>query len=220
VEQGTLGRPYASPLRRAQAETTRAAVLDAAATLFVREGYLRTTMKAIASEAGTSVETVYAQGSKSALLLACVDRALGGDDADMPLTDRPPFTAAFTRPSAEAAVEAFVRAMTEVAVRAGGLLVAFEDAAAADAATAELWAAAEQDRRKDLRRLVEAVADRGPLAHGWSVDTATDALWLVVTPRVAHTALQTLGWSPDLVAECVTVQLRALLIPSGDRTTA
>ena len=33
-------------------------------------------MKAIAVEAGTSVETVYAQGAKSALLLACVDRSL------------------------------------------------------------------------------------------------------------------------------------------------
>jgi AcrR family transcriptional regulator len=190
-------------------------VLDAAAALFVRDGYLRTTMKAIAGEAGTSVETVYAQGSKGALLLACVDRALGGDDDDVPLTDRADFTAALTRPSAEAAIEAFVRAMTEVAQRAGGLLVAFEDAAAADAATAELWAAAEQDRKKDLRRLVQAVADLVPLARGWSIDTATDALWLVVTPRAAHTALQALGWSPDQLVECVTVQLHALLIPSA-----
>src|SRR5688572_18841824 len=47
-------RPYESPLRRAQAESTRAAVLDGAAALFVRDGYLRTTMKAIAAEAGTS----------------------------------------------------------------------------------------------------------------------------------------------------------------------
>ena len=61
------GRPYESSLRRAQAEGTRAAVLDAAAVLFVREGYLRTTMKAIAAEAGTSVETVYAQGGKAAI---------------------------------------------------------------------------------------------------------------------------------------------------------
>ena len=71
-----------------------------------------------------------------------------------------------------------------------------------------------------LRRLVEAVADRGPLAHGWSVDTATDALWLSVTARAAHTALHTLGWSPDLLVHCVTAQLRALLLPSDDRTVA
>jgi AcrR family transcriptional regulator len=66
-------------------------VLDPAAALFVREGYLRTAMKAIAAEVGTSVKTVYAQGSKSTLLLACVDRALGGDDEDAPLTERAAF---------------------------------------------------------------------------------------------------------------------------------
>ena len=212
-------RRYESALRRAQAGSTRTAVLDAAAELFVREGYLRTTMKGIAAEAGTSVETVYAQGSKAALLLACVDRALGGDDDDVPLTDRTEFTAALAEPSADAVIEAFVRAMAHVAVRSGGLLVAFEDAAAADAATAELWAAAEGDRRTDLRRLVQAVADRGPLAHGWSIETATDAVWLIVTPRAAHTALRTLAWPIDLLVDCVTLQLRALLLPSHDRKT-
>jgi AcrR family transcriptional regulator len=209
------GRRYQSALRKAHAETTRAAVLDAAGVLFVREGYLRTTMKAIAAEAGTSVETVYAQGGKAALLLACVDRALGGDDEDVPLTDRADFAAALTQPSAADAIEAFVRAMARVAVRAGGLLVAFEDAASADVPTAELWAAAERDRRADLRRLVQAVVAHGPLPRGWSVDTATDALWLIVTPRTAHTALQTLGWSEDLLVECVTAQIRALLLPDG-----
>ena len=214
------GRPYASPLRRAQAESTRALVLDAATTLFAREGYLRTTMKGIAAEAGTSVETVYAQGSKTALLLACVDRALGGDDEDVPLTERAAFTAALALPDPGDVIEAYVRALTDVAVRAGGLLVAFEDAAAADPATADLWAAAEQDRRTDLDRLVRAVADRGPLAHGWSTDTATDALWLLVTSRSAHTALHTLGWSRDLLVTCVTAEIRALLLPSDDRTPA
>jgi AcrR family transcriptional regulator len=193
-------------------------VLDAAAALFVREGYLRTTMKGVAAEAGTSVETVYAQGSKTALLLTCVDHALGGDDEDVPLTERAAFTAALALPDSGDVIEAYVRAMTEVAVRAGGLLVAFEDAAAADPGTAGLWAAAEQDRRKDLARLVRALADRGPLAHGWDLDTATDAVWLLVTSRAAHTALHTLGWSPDLLVTCVTAEIRALLLPSDDRT--
>jgi AcrR family transcriptional regulator len=220
VDPHPPGRPYASSLRRAQAESTRAAVLDAAVTLFVREGYLRTTMKAIAGEAGTSVETVYAQGSKAALLLACVDRALAGDDDDVPLTDRAEFTAALAEPTAAATIEAFVRALAHVAVRASGLLVAFEDAAAADAATSELWAAAEQDRRADCGRLVQAVADHGPLRAGWDVDSATDAVWLVATPRAAHTALTTLGWSVDRLVDAVTHELGALLLPSDDRNPA
>jgi AcrR family transcriptional regulator len=207
-------------LRRAQAEGTRATVLDAAAALFIRDGFLRTTMKSIAGEAGTSVETVYAQGSKAALLLACVDRALAGDDDDVLLTDRAEFATALEEPSPAAVIEGFVRALANVAVRASGLLVAFEDAAAADAATAELWAAAERDRRTDLRRLVQAVADRGPLPRRWDIDTATDALWLIVTSRSAHTALQTLGWSTDRLVDCVSLQIGAVLLPSDDRNPA
>ena len=220
VDPGATGRPYQSALRRAQAETTRGAVLDAAAALFAREGYLRTTMKAIATEAGTSVETVYAQGSKPTLLLACVDRELGGDDDDVPLTDRPEFAAALAQPSAAATIESFVRALAHIAERSSGLLVAFEDAATADAPTAELWAGAEEQRKTDCRRLVQAVADRAPLRSGWDVDTATDAVWLVATPRAAHTALHTLGWSVDRLVDAVTRQICALLIPSDDRNPA
>jgi AcrR family transcriptional regulator len=220
VEPRTAGRPYESTLRRTQAETTRAAVLDAAAVLFVRDGYLRTTMKAIAAEAGTSVETVYAQGSKAALLLAGVDRALAGDDDDLPMTDCAEFTAALAQNSGAAIIEAFVRALAHVATRASGLLLAFEDAAAADRSTAELWAAAEQNRKADCRRLVQAVAARGPLPPGWDVDTATDAVWLLATPRSAHTALETLGWSVDRLVDAVTREISALLVPSDDRNPA
>jgi AcrR family transcriptional regulator len=171
-------------------------------------------MKAIAAEAGTSVETVYAQGGKSALLLACVDRALGGDDEEVPLADRREFAAALAEPTTAQLVEGWVRALAAVAVRAGGLLVAFEDAAAADAGTAALWAEAEEHRKADCRRLARAAVDRGPLPAGWDVDTATEALWLLLAPRSAHTALQTLGWSPERVVDAVSRQVRALLIPS------
>ena len=87
---------------------------------------------------GTSVETVYAQGSK-ALLLACVDRVLAGDDEDVPLTDRADFTAALAHPSARTPPSRPSSGLAHVAVRASGLLVAFEDAAAADVPTAGLW---------------------------------------------------------------------------------
>jgi hypothetical protein len=42
-------------------------------------------MKDIAAEAGVSVQTVFSQGGKAALLLACVDRAVVGDDEEVPL---------------------------------------------------------------------------------------------------------------------------------------
>jgi AcrR family transcriptional regulator len=210
---------YHSSLRQAQARATHAAVLDAAARLFATEGFVRTTMQAIATESGVAVETVYAQGSKKALLLACVDRTLAGDDDELPLIERPAFADALAAGSQAAIVEAFTRALTEVAERAGGLLVTFENAAAADAGIAELWERAEQRRRQDYRRLVEALAAAGPLREGWDVDAATDALWATFTPRLAHVLLHRLTWAPDRLLDWVTGAVAAILPATTDRSS-
>ena len=56
--------------RRAQkALATRRRVLDAAETLFIRDGYATTTMAVIAEQADVAVQTVYAVfGTKRAVL--------------------------------------------------------------------------------------------------------------------------------------------------------
>src|SRR4051795_3646158 len=81
-------RVYNSPLRTEQAHRTRAAVLDAAGRCFLEKGYAATTMKDVATAAGVSVQTVFGQGSKASLLLACVDRAVVGDDEEEPFAQR------------------------------------------------------------------------------------------------------------------------------------
>lgn len=215
ADRAAPSRPaYRSPLRRAQAAATRSAVLEAAVALFVRDGYLRTTMKGIAAAAGVSVETVYAQGSKQALLLAGVDRALAGDEEPVAMAARPPFVEALATPSALDLIEGFVGALVDVADRSAALLVAFEDAAAADATTAELWAEAEQRRKQDYRRLVEAVAELGPLPAGLDVDTLTDGMWATFTPRMAH-HVAGLGWPRKQRVAWVARALAALLLPPG-----
>lgn len=200
LQKGQRARPavakpsrYRSPLRQAQATATRAAVLDAASDLFRRDGFPRTTMRAIAEAGAVSVETVYAQGSKAELLLACVERALAGDDEPVALLQRPALVEALAKTDQVEVIKAYVRALTEVSDRASALIVAFEDAAAADAATALLWRQAEQQRRADVQRLVETVAALGPLRPGMDVASATDGLWVSVTPRYAH-QLASLGW--------------------------
>ena len=81
-------RSYDSPLRRRQAEATRAAVRDAAASLFLRDGYVRTSIRAVADEAGVSPETVYAGfGSKRDLLRAVVEHAAHGSDEHWAVVD-------------------------------------------------------------------------------------------------------------------------------------
>src|SRR5262245_1401080 len=100
-------RVYRSQLRAEQAQRTRAAVLDAASSCFLAHGYARTTMKDIAAEAGVAVQTVFAQGGKAALLLACVDRATVADDEESPLVERRPFVRLFESDSLSEMLEAW-----------------------------------------------------------------------------------------------------------------
>ena len=210
---------YRSPLRQAQATATRAAVLDAASDLFRRDGFLSTTMRAIAEASAVSVETVYAQGVKAELLLACVERALAGDDEPVALLQRPALVEGLAKPHQVDVVEAYVRALTEVSDRAAALIVAFEDAAAADPATALLWCQAEQQRRADVQRLVETVAVLGPLRPGLDVASATDGLWVSITPRYAH-QLASLGWSLEHRSTWTTRIAIALILPTDPRSSA
>ncbi len=83
-------KPYSSPLRDAEAAATRARIVDAASTLFVRDGYGATPMRAIAQEAGVSVQTVNLQGPKHALLLAAYERALTQSDGCSTLNEAEP----------------------------------------------------------------------------------------------------------------------------------
>jgi AcrR family transcriptional regulator len=179
--------------------------------LFTRSGYPRTTMRHIAEAAGVSVETVYAQGTKQSLLLASVDRALAGETAGGPLIESAPVSEALGRTSASAVLHGFAEALADIAVRAAGLLVAFEDAAAADAATLELWTQTEQRRRQDYRRLVETVAALAPLREGLDLERATDGLWHTVSPRLAQRLLG-LGWTRDQVADWAAAIGTSMLI--------
>src|SRR4051794_38300089 len=78
-ERASPRRRYDSPTRRAQAERTRVAIVEAAGRVFVERGYAAATIPRIAAEAGVAVETVYRSASgKAGLLAAAVQAALAG----------------------------------------------------------------------------------------------------------------------------------------------
>ena len=56
---GGVKRPYRSPRRTAAAAATRAAIREAAASLFLQQGYAATTMREVAARAGVGERTLY-----------------------------------------------------------------------------------------------------------------------------------------------------------------
>jgi AcrR family transcriptional regulator len=82
-------RPYRSPKRDAAALQTRRKIRDAAETLFLRDGYARTSMKAIAAHAGVSEKTMYlTYATKAKLLRRVIEVAVRGDEAPATLAER------------------------------------------------------------------------------------------------------------------------------------
>jgi len=82
VEAQDRSRPYRSALRQRQAAETRLRVVEAAVTLFGRQGYRATTFSQLARESGVSVKTVQEHGPKSALLQAAVELASFGVEGE------------------------------------------------------------------------------------------------------------------------------------------
>src|SRR6478736_4527305 len=78
--QAERTRSYDSPVRRARALETERRILDAATVAFAEDGYVRTSMAAIAKRAEVDPRTVYKVfGTKVDLLSRLVDVAMVGD---------------------------------------------------------------------------------------------------------------------------------------------
>src|ERR1700682_2542723 len=75
--------------RQKPRRATRERIVRAAAALFIRDGYLATTMAGIAAEAGVAVQSLYLIfGSKLDILKAALDVAIVGDFEPVPLLER------------------------------------------------------------------------------------------------------------------------------------
>lgn len=189
-------RRYESPRRREQAASTRAKVLEAAQTLFEAQGYVATTMAAIASEAGVALKTVYlAYDTKGGLLRAVWDTLLRGSD-DIPVADQPWYREVVDEPDPARQLALNARNARDVKRRIGGLLRVIRDAAPVDPDANALWALIESDFYANQRAIVETLRARKALRRGLDVARATDILWTLNHPDVWHLLVDERGWTP------------------------
>jgi AcrR family transcriptional regulator len=192
----TAPRRYASRLREEQARETRRRVVDAAGALFRERGYDGTTITDVAEAAGTSVATVYnAVGGKPALLKAVYDVALAGDDAPVPIAERPGFVAMQQAPDARSALHAYAGLGREMAERALPLLVLVLGSHEPDLrAFAETI---EQERLRGTRMTAGMIEERFGLRPGLTADRAGEILWALTSPELAERLVLRRGWSWD-----------------------
>ena len=203
-------RVYNSPLRAEQAQRTRAAVLDAAGRCFLDKGYAATTMKDVAAEAGVSVQTVFGQGSKAALLLACVDRAVVGDDEEAPLAQRELFLRLVQAPDRAGKLAAVRELVLRYVPEAVPILQVFAGAAAGDPEIAEGWAEYERRRLSDQRIMIAAFEPE--LRDGLDVERATDIAWGIFTHAPVANLIGVRGWTLEQYADFLVDAVERLLL--------
>jgi AcrR family transcriptional regulator len=191
-------RRYDSPRRRAQAAATRREILEAAERLFEQQGYAATTMSAIAAEAGVALKTVYvAFETKSGLLRSLWHLLLRGDEADVPVMDRPWYREVLEERDPERQLRLNARNARVVKQRAAALMGVIRDAAPADSDIAELWSRIQSDFYDNQRSIVKALAARKALGPGLDVARAADILWTLNHPDLWHLLVRERGWTPE-----------------------
>ncbi|MEO7421251.1 MAG: helix-turn-helix domain-containing protein [Ornithinibacter sp.] len=174
-----------------QAEQTRAAVLEAARSLFADLGWVGTSMRGVAREAGVAVETVYAGfRSKRDLLLAAVDVAVVGDDLPIPLAQRD-FSVGLGVGTRRERVAKAARMSAAISSRTCALNQALIQGAATDIDLARCLADVDERRRGEITSYFEQVASR-PATPG-----QIDEVWLLTSADVFHMLVHRSAWTPE-----------------------
>lgn len=192
-------RRYDSTRRREQARETRGRIVAAAQGLFVEQGYGRTTIADVAAAAGVAVETVYAAfRNKPTLLHHAWDVAVGGDDQDVHLLDRPEMRAVLAEPDLAARFRRFATVNTAVMRRTARLLLAVQGAAGSDRAAAALLGEIDRARLESMGVHARAAAATGQLAV--PEDECRDVLLATTDGSLWRTLVERRGWTDERYA--------------------
>lgn len=194
--QGSVKRPYRSTLRRQQAQSTRLSIIEAAARLFIAQGYVATSMDEIATAAGVGRATVFASvGGKAAILKAAYDIAIVGDDEPIPLPQRSWAIAVRNEPDPGRMIDGYAAMIAEISGRVAPIYEAMRGAAAADSEARALWDAMRSERRGGAAGFVGFVVARDALRRGVDPKMAGDVVWALIDPGLYHLLVVEMGWT-------------------------
>ncbi|WP_446217448.1 helix-turn-helix domain-containing protein [Micromonospora sp. IBHARD004] len=191
-------RQYRSAARVAAAAATRVRIRAAAASLFTRKGYVATTMREVAAEAGIGERTLYdAFPSKAALFQHTLGVATVGDEQPVRVADRAEIRAAQQQLDARAAIGRTIEYTAALLDQAGDLIMVSVEAAGADADMRAAADAGASATHQVYLALTEELARRRALRAGLDATAAADILYALGSPHVHQLLRRHRGWSPE-----------------------
>ncbi|SPM31904.1 TetR/AcrR family transcriptional regulator [Mycobacterium terramassiliense] len=205
--------PYRSRLRAEQAAATRRLVLDAATRLFVERGYGGTSIDAIAEAAGVGRSTVFAAaGGKPWLLKAACDRAIVGDDEQVPFHQRPEARKLFAMADPTEIVAGYAGLLSDAQRRVSAIYEVARSAAGVEPEVGELWTELSRQRLAGAKELATLLSRKGGLRSGLSVAQARDIIWIYNDPGLHHALVGTRGWSQTKYRDWLAGTLKSQLL--------
>ena len=185
-------------LRQAQIAQTEQRILAAATELFLADGYVATTLEAVAQRGQVGARTVYLRfGTKAALFKRVVDVAIVGDTEPVDVLGRDWMQAAMTAPTAAERIAASAAAGRQIMERTGALFAVAQQAAAVEPLIAGFWQQGREQTRYAHALFWTRMADDGLL------DPRLDLDWLIDTTTIMDSAETYLlitrltGWNLD-----------------------
>jgi len=210
-------RRYDAPKRAAKAAETRRRVIDAAHRSFVEKGYGATTVEDVAALAGVSRPTVFVSvGGKPELLRQARDIALAGDDADVPVPQRPQFIEMWREPDPGRTLDLYARNLREMHGRAAEIETVLQAAAHTDPELTGLAAEALRQRRTGAGIVVDSILEKGALREGLTRASAGDILFTLAGAETYRQLTGTCRWTPRHYERWLAAALRRELLGDKD----
>jgi len=171
-------RPYRSAVREQRARANREAILQAARRRFLAEGYPRTSIASIATEAGVSEDLVYVLfKNKRRLLVEVLNFAVTGHvDSPRVLEQEGP-RAVRDETDQRLQIAMFAHDVAHRVDRARPIDDVMRSAAVVDEAVAEKYRTMQGTRLDNIAQFIGWVASNGPLRDG------VDERQAAATPR-------------------------------------
>jgi AcrR family transcriptional regulator len=204
---------------QARTRLARAAVIQAARTLFPDRGYAATTIEALSDLADVPPATVYRLfSSKLGILKALLDVSIAGDDEAVPLQDRPGARALLADPDPQRQLSGFASVCREINSRSATVYRILVSAAGSDPGAAALLAQYTHKRQQGQGQIARSLAGAGELRPELKERDAADIIHALMSPEVYRLLVGDRGWPPGRYEQWLRDTLVSQLLPP--RTTA
>jgi AcrR family transcriptional regulator len=196
----------------------RAAVVQAARTLFLERGYGATTIEAISALADVPAATVYRLfSSKRGILKALLDVSIVGDDEAVPMAERPQVRALLADPDPRVQLAGFVAIAADVNSRVGPIYRILVSAASSDPDATALLDELTRQRQEGQRVIAKSLATAGALRADLRERDAADVIHALLSPELYRLLVVDRRWKLERYERWLTGVLAEQLLAGHHR---